>query len=463
MNHSRSLPLSQSTIVKLGRYEHLLFPVLVFASVFLPIAAQSITLGLFFILVVARYFATHQSIISPSPYVEQLQQYVLIAAALLGIAGLGFALSGSTDQTTGEVARHYARLIVKEYVIGLFLVFCVVGVRQQDYQPRRAYAWFGGFVVFTVLYMLGQRFWGWDWVHGLSATLPENRFAYGVYRANGWMGHPLTLGFNVMTFAVLMGCWGLGFGRPERWKLSRAACLSILGLCFVMLMLSQARWSILVLMLILVPAILVKWRKKLRWVIFAGVIIVGLFALDPGVRGRFSEVWTPGQPLEQKVERLIFWRVHTQMFLEHPWFGVGFNHSDSLLLDYYDRAGYTNIEHKYAAHNIYLQTLADTGIIGFLSFAVLILGCSHVAWRLWRQQRDPTLALLIGAALVGGITQNTFRDSEYLYCFWICVALVLATHSQHGATPQRDLGHATGTRSQEKQNLQSGKAPPHLQ
>src|SRR5262249_36126208 len=70
------------------------------------------------------------------------------------------------------------------------------------------------------LYMLGQRSWGWDWIHGFGAKIGEHRFAYGVYRASGLMGHPLSLAYNCMLLALLsfaQGLWLWTRDRPSAW------------------------------------------------------------------------------------------------------------------------------------------------------------------------------------------------------------------------------------------------------
>ena len=74
------------------------------------------------------------------------------------------------------------------------------------------------------LYCVAQRKFGFDWVHGFDGHLGEGRFAYGVYRISGFVGHPLTLGYCqalalVAGAALYRGLILSGKNLPGRWSL----------------------------------------------------------------------------------------------------------------------------------------------------------------------------------------------------------------------------------------------------
>lgn len=275
----------------------------------------------------------------------------------------------------------------------------------------------------TLGYLVLQRYTGVDWVGGLSKCIPESRFAYGVYRPNGWMGHPLSLGFNLMLVTVV--AWMRGFHATSRHDPEKRFWRILFTVAAISLLLNQSRWPIAVALGLIAVTSLGKLKKSPKTVILIFCLgVAGVFG-DPALRGRLSEVVTNPQQLLGKGERAGFWNVHAKMFRDHLLLGVGYHRRKSASLDYYNRAGYTNNEKKYAAHNIYLQILADSGLVGFLGFLSLMAGLALTAWR-QLQGGKPALLTLLAAAMLGGLMQNNFRDSEFLYCFWMLVAVCLA-------------------------------------
>lgn len=102
--------------------------------------------------------------------------------------------------------------------------------------------------------------------------------------------------------------------------------------------------------------------------------------------------------------RLSFWRAGLQMFREHPIIGVGVGQFR------YRFADYATIQflRQPDAHNIYVEQLAETGVIGFALFLLVIGSTIRDLWRLTMQQsavRYAAAATL--AALVGILAQST--------------------------------------------------------
>ena len=69
--------------------------------------------------------------------------------------------------------------------------------------------------------------------------------------------------------------------------------------------------------------------------------------------------------------REVFWNYAMEMFRQNPLFGKGF-------LSFNDYAFYRGFRYygerwNYQAHNVYIQLLAETGIVGFLLMTLLII------------------------------------------------------------------------------------------
>jgi O-antigen ligase len=126
----------------------------------------------------------------------------------------------------------------------------------------------------------------------------------------------------------------------------------------------------------------------------------------------------------------VFWEVHWQMFKERPLLGHGENLGTAYRTNYYNALGYQDFQRKYEAHNLLLQILVNTGVIGTTFFLVWL---SWVFWVLFRSRESelvqaPLQSVL--ALLAGGMTQNAFQDSEVRYAFILVVVIAVIFSDQ---------------------------------
>lgn len=278
------------------------------------------------------------------------------------------------------------------------------------------------YIALYFIYCLFQRYTGIDWVKGFGAILPENRFAYGVYRLSGFMGHPLTLAYNLIFSALLFSffCYNSYLeGHKSRafwWASSVLLCVGIL-------LLSGSRWPLIVLFL---SGLL--WSSRFifrRWkiAILLGGIFMSILVVEGSLIGRFSEIYSSGRVKTEEIPRLVFWQIHTKMFVDHPMWGVGYSARTLGSVDYYNKNGYNNIERKYSAHNQYLQVLADSGLVGF----VVLFGFWSWMLILFKLVTDSTIKKVLFTSVfivaLSCLMKNVLRDSEFLFGLWICLAV----------------------------------------
>jgi hypothetical protein len=355
---------------------------------------------------------------------------LLLAAQMLLLLGQLARAFLADDSLTLTLSSHL-RLLGKQGFYGSFLIltFILAAKTFREHQLK-LFTWqVRGLLIASVLlglYMLGQRSWGWDWVHGFDARIGEHRFAYGVYRASGLMGHPLSLAYNCMLLALVSFAQGLWSFRRDRsqawvWLLISAVNLGLIAL-------TGSRYPLALTLSLMIFAVLIHTRlgnlqNLLGLGLLAFVIISGVFLFDPVMMGRLQELFDPNVPLDERFDRWVFWKVHLQIFMDHPWLGTGLANYDRLLLDYYDQAGYTHIERKYTAHNILLQTLADSGIVGSLALLVIFGVLLRAGFRTLKDFRHQGFLMIALGTLFGGLLQNTLRDSEYLYALWTSMGL----------------------------------------
>lgn len=137
---------------------------------------------------------------------------------------------------------------------------------------------------------------------------------------------------------------------------------------------------------------------------------------DTSVRGRSSEMLTG-----------------LAMFAAHPFLGVGAGNYKNNYLTYSQQFG---IELRYEErdpHSLYVQVLAETGLIGFIAFAGVLIALYIALGRARKQTADfPTLSewlpwlSSLQVALSAYLLAATFLHGAYIRYFWILVALTLA-------------------------------------
>lgn len=121
------------------------------------------------------------------------------------------------------------------------------------------------------------------------------------------------------------------------------------------------------------------------------------------------------------------------VFLDHPLLGVGPGHfAEYYSVAYSNRVGLVEILKKYRGHNLYSETLAETGILGLASFLAIIAAILHGLWTAWRrlQHVNPEFAdtaMAFFLSLVGYLISAIFAHLSYQRYLWLLVALCSAT------------------------------------
>jgi len=127
---------------------------------------------------------------------------------------------------------------------------------------------------------------------------------------------------------------------------------------------------------------------------------------------------------------LALWSAEVMLFSSHPILGVGYGNSPPLYNAFLGSNG-PDVLH---AHNMYLQFLAEMGIVGFLVFCVLMTAFARMALKLARQP-DPFVRLVgigVGGALattfIHGMVDYPFNaNPQFGALFWLLLALGMLT------------------------------------
>jgi O-antigen ligase len=156
--------------------------------------------------------------------------------------------------------------------------------------------------------------------------------------------------------------------------------------------------------------LLVLLRRPGMWVAAAVVVVLTLVAfnvvdvpasLDAQLR-EFGDVDVRDAhitPLTfSTIERLAHWQAAIRMTEASPWLGVGFGNYAAAYPDFRLLLWENALGH---AHNYYLNILAETGLIGLLTYLALWATVIIVTWRAARQPATCNLQSAICVGILG--------------------------------------------------------------
>ena len=166
-------------------------------------------------------------------------------------------------------------------------------------------------------------------------------------------------------------------------------------------------------------------------VVFVSAVIVVPNACTQKFVNTFSQVGVDKHS-DYPDDRFAFWHVHWNMVKERPLTGHGFTLDTSYRLPYYQAIGLKDFSKPYEAHNMFLQILANGGLIALAWFLVWL------SWYIWYalKQSNPLLRAVgrqtFASFSLVGLTQNAFQDSSVRMVLTLfCAGFLLASRSSY--------------------------------
>jgi putative inorganic carbon (hco3(-)) transporter len=289
-----------------------------------------------------------------------------------------------------------------------------------------------------------------------SLALEGKGAAEAQLRAAGPIGEPnryaqillVLLPFAVLTF------------RTESSLLLRALGLVAGGLILGGLLLTFSRGAMLtavVLAGMMACMRFLKTRHLLAAVLGASVLVA---AFAPAVIARMASLehlkslvfrtdYNYQAPDSSAVHRYALNMATWHVFLDHPIFGVGPGHfAEYYSVPYANRVGVIETTKKYMGHNLYLETLAETGVTGLACLLAIFFVIMHGLWKERRRwlQSQPEIAnwataffLCLAAYAISAVVAHL----SYQRYFWVLVALSsAAARIIHSMYEEQGVGEA---------------------
>lgn len=231
----------------------------------------------------------------------------------------------------------------------------------------------------------------------------------GPLRPQGFYSHPLTLAYA----ALILWPFALFF-TTEHSKNILAWLTSVsLG---AIIFLSESRTAIATAALI-APIQIFFMSSAKRKMIWLGAFMVGglVIVVTPNriserIRGTIEG--TEDRTTDYPDDRLGFWHAHWEMIKEKPLLGHGSGLNTAYRTPYYERIGLADMTKKYEAHNVYIQLLANGGVVGLLLFLLWTRSIFEIFLKISEKRFRGAFMLSLGGLLFASLTQNSFQDAE---------------------------------------------------
>jgi O-antigen ligase len=213
-----------------------------------------------------------------------------------------------------------------------------------------------------------------------------------------------------------------------RWAPSLIAGLSFLGI--VLTGSRGATFSCLVVAIVVFWKKLPRLRRSRNWMMGALATMVLLTAVvsyqyqhNRAFRNRYQYILSP-LSIPSVQWRLQIWDYNLYLFQKHPVFGVGYGKNGMVKKRMKD-AEFPGRKYRqklsgFHAHSIYIQALAESGIVGFL----LLMG-----WLFLPATVERRLAPFTAGIAISGFNEAIFFNSRVansLFCFLLIVLMHLA-------------------------------------
>lgn len=327
-----------------------------------------------------------------------------LPAVLVGlVVWLSLSITWSAD------AAQAAGALWQWYAVGLVFVIVVTVMAHRRLVRRVA----GAFVVGGVLSVV------------VGLALPDGGIGEQG-RFQGAVGDPNLLAAGVVPAAIL--AIGLVPGQRERWL--RWATAASVPLLLAGLAASGSRGALVGAGATAAVAIVLLARRRTT-VVAASILGVAVLA---GTLASFPAAWERSDDVGPGSGRGDLWTVAWHMAGDHTVTGVGLANYREVAGDYVRQVGPLRAVDLIAAephevHNMYLQMLAETGIVGLVLLVASVTGCLWAARRAARRfalvgsRADAALATAVVLALLSMLLSGIFISHAVDRRLWVLLAL----------------------------------------
>jgi O-antigen ligase len=257
-----------------------------------------------------------------------------------------------------------------------------------------------------------------------------------------------------------------GFVFSSQFKKSyRLFALVVLGILVTGIIFSYSRAAWISVAGALGVYLLVRLRIRFYWLLLALVVGVGLFTmfryqfldkLEKNKQDSSTDFVEHVQSISNissdasNLERINRWAAALRLFKEKPIFGWGPGTYQFVYAPYQRSKEKTIISTNYGdmgnAHSEYIGPMAESGILGMITFLGIVVTSILTGLRVYRRAETKQLKLIGLTAMLGLITyyihglMNNFLDTDKASVpFWAFIAILVAIDLYHSGKEEKSL------------------------
>jgi putative inorganic carbon (hco3(-)) transporter len=377
------------------------------------------------------------------PEIYPVFQVLHLGKIAIIFATLGYAVSPRVRRN-GRPISHALDIAVLVFIFGNFLSACLASHQNLVWEG------FVPVVYWGIVYFLMTRVLVSAWqirvflflVLLLNLKLAQHTVRdYILHRSRGTSDMDIIMGGgagqgsssffgNVADLGLAMGVvwgivWALLVGKTEKKKLVRVFLIICFVLFFLAILFCGSRGAVVGAAAIVLVA-LARSRRKIGAVALAIFFVLGVWLVLPDAsKERFSSAWNWEHDANAS-SRIMFWKAGLEMFADNPIFGVG-------------PGNFAEVNPtRYVSHSLYIQVLAESGLVGTLSLAAMVVLFLRLNARTrkralklsanGRRSFEYCLAFGLDLALAGYMSSGAFLSVLYYPHLWILLGLSVAVN-----------------------------------
>lgn len=340
-------------------------------------------------------------------HISQLPKtFIWLSFAFLIAGTLSLLVGGFTIPKLGQWLVWFAQPMATFLLLNFFISQSVKIKEQLEFTMYLFVGLAGilAIVQYTTLFGLPVDWWG-------NSNEPKRAIAFFVH-PNGF-----ALFLTPLMAWLIPGTWESVNNFWKKRNFTDLVCISLwkLGGIGLLLSLSRGAWLGFAVACI-VFAFASRNRKVIYATLIAGMLAVGLVFAVPNLRYR---VLLPFMGEKSTVARFSLWNTGWKMVKDNPLMGKGINGFN------YNWERYNNdpnLQHYNFPHNWLLNFWIDTGLLGMVSFAGILL---YIFWTgiISRSRWQLSTALFVIALATHGLIDIPYLKNDLALLFWMTLAL----------------------------------------
>ena len=248
----------------------------------------------------------------------------------------------------------------------------------------------------------------------------------GISRANGFYGHPMTLGGWLCVFLplLLIEFFERKLLGKYYWLAGFAFCICSAGLVFNA---TRGAWlAVAIVSAVLLIYYMFKNKRNLAVSIIFVALISTVLVNNPKFMHRLDTI-DDFNKYQSNTERILIWQSAWNMFKDHPILGVGLGqYTENYQQKYISpQAKEPKLGH---AHNNFLQMLAENGIVGFAGFVIMFGYIILKNLITWFNTKNVYALMIVSATvclLLQGFTEYNVGNSAVIKMYWLILGLLV--------------------------------------